>query len=66
MPQNIVVGKDAEEVAEFVAKYAGTKAKSPPSPIPNQDTAPPDAGVTGKSAPATAARSGRRPRSTSS
>ena len=32
MPQNIVVGKDAEEVAEFVAKYAGTKAKSPPAP----------------------------------
>ena len=30
MPQNIVVGKDAEAVAAFVAKYAGTKAKSPP------------------------------------
>ncbi len=49
MPQNIAVGKEAEDIAEFVAKYAGTKAKSPPSPIPNQDTAPPDAGVTGKS-----------------
>ena len=32
MPQNIVVGKDAEDVAAFVAKYAGTKAKSPPAP----------------------------------
>jgi cytochrome c551 len=34
MPQNIVVGKDAEAVAAFVAKYAGTKAKSPPGPQP--------------------------------
>jgi mono/diheme cytochrome c family protein len=32
MPQNIVVGKDADAVAAFVAKYAGTKAKSPPAP----------------------------------
>ena len=32
MPQNIVVGKDAEAVADFVAKYAGSKAKSPPGP----------------------------------
>ena len=32
MPQNVVVGKDAEDVAAFVAKYAGTKAKSPPAP----------------------------------
>src|SRR5438093_12944065 len=32
MPQNVVVGKDAEAVAEFVAKYAGTKAKRPPGP----------------------------------
>jgi mono/diheme cytochrome c family protein len=30
MPQNVVVGKDAEAVAAFVAKYAGTKAKRPP------------------------------------
>src|ERR671930_1538640 len=34
MPQNIVVGKDADAVAAFVAKYAGTKAKSPPGPKP--------------------------------
>jgi mono/diheme cytochrome c family protein len=26
MPQNIVVGEDAMEVAEFVAEYAGSKA----------------------------------------
>jgi mono/diheme cytochrome c family protein len=32
MPQNIVVGDDADAVAAFVAKYAGTKAKSPPAP----------------------------------
>jgi mono/diheme cytochrome c family protein len=32
MPQNIVVGKDRDAVAEFVAKYAGKKAKAPPSP----------------------------------
>jgi mono/diheme cytochrome c family protein len=32
MPQNVVVGDDAEAVAAFVAKYAGTEAKAPPSP----------------------------------
>jgi mono/diheme cytochrome c family protein len=32
MPQNVVVGKDAEAVAEFLAKYAGSDAKSPPAP----------------------------------
>jgi mono/diheme cytochrome c family protein len=49
MPQNVVVGKDAADVAAFVAKYAGTKAKSPPSPNPNNEVAPPNAGVTGQS-----------------
>jgi mono/diheme cytochrome c family protein len=39
MPQNVVVGKDAEDVAAFVAKYAGTKAKSPPAPNPTKPTA---------------------------
>ena len=34
MPQNIVVGKDAEAVAEFVAKYAGKSATSPPGLTP--------------------------------
>jgi mono/diheme cytochrome c family protein len=32
MPQNVVVGKDAEAVAEFLEKYAGSEAKSPPAP----------------------------------
>jgi mono/diheme cytochrome c family protein len=32
MPQNVVVGKDAEAVASFVSKYAGTEASSPPAP----------------------------------
>jgi mono/diheme cytochrome c family protein len=38
MPQNIVVGKEAEEVAKFVAKYAGLEAQS--SPRPGQKTGP--------------------------
>jgi mono/diheme cytochrome c family protein len=29
MPQNIVVGEQAREVAEFVARYAGEKAEGP-------------------------------------
>jgi mono/diheme cytochrome c family protein len=32
MPQNIVTGKDAQAIAEFLAKYSGRQAKSPPSP----------------------------------
>jgi mono/diheme cytochrome c family protein len=32
MPQNIVVGKEAEEVARFVAKYAGEQAEESPRP----------------------------------
>jgi mono/diheme cytochrome c family protein len=38
MPSNIVVGKEAEEVAEFVAKYAGSDAKE--TPRPGVDTGP--------------------------
>jgi mono/diheme cytochrome c family protein len=34
MPQNIVVGDDAEAVAEFVAQYAGKSAKGPPGLTP--------------------------------
>jgi mono/diheme cytochrome c family protein len=34
MPQNVVVGKDAQAVAEFVARYAGSKSTGPPSPTP--------------------------------
>ena len=32
MPQNILVGHDAEQVANFVAKYAGTQAQTSPQP----------------------------------
>ncbi len=39
MPQNIVVGDEAKEVAAFVAKYAGQQAES--SPRPGQKTTAP-------------------------
>lgn len=32
MPQNIVVGEEAEALARFVAEYSGTEAGEPPSP----------------------------------
>jgi len=32
MPQNIVVGKEAEQVARFVAKYSGNEARRSPNP----------------------------------
>jgi cytochrome c551 len=32
MPQNIVVGADADKVAAFVAKYAGQDVVNPPRP----------------------------------
>jgi mono/diheme cytochrome c family protein len=32
MPQNIVVGQEAEEVARFIAKYAGQDAQQSPRP----------------------------------
>ena len=32
MPQNIVVGEDAEKVAEFVANFSGDDVEKPPSP----------------------------------
>ena len=32
MPQNIVVGEDAEKVADFIAKYSGDERKTPPTP----------------------------------
>jgi mono/diheme cytochrome c family protein len=38
MPQNIVVGEEAEQVAEFVAKYAGQAAQT--SPRPGQSSSP--------------------------
>jgi mono/diheme cytochrome c family protein len=35
MPQNIVVGEEAEAVARFVAKYSGTEAEEAPRPGEN-------------------------------
>jgi mono/diheme cytochrome c family protein len=32
MPQNIVVGDEAESVAEFVAEYSGSDVEEPPRP----------------------------------
>ena len=32
MPQNIVVGKEADAVARFLEKYSGKEADTPPSP----------------------------------
>lgn len=37
MPENIVVGKDADDVAAFLAKYSGLQRKSSPSPTQNQN-----------------------------
>lgn len=33
MPQNIVVGEDAEKVAEFLANFSGDDVVKPPSPV---------------------------------
>ncbi|HEX7278855.1 MAG TPA: c-type cytochrome [Solirubrobacterales bacterium] len=38
MPQNIVVGEEAEEVARFVAKYAGSEAEDAPRPGDSGET----------------------------
>jgi mono/diheme cytochrome c family protein len=40
MPQNIVVGEEAEAVAEFVAEYAGKDATAPPGLKDGGDGAP--------------------------
>lgn len=37
MPQNIVVGPEAEAVARFVAKYAGQEAETAPRPTPEAE-----------------------------
>ncbi len=39
MPQNVVVGKQAVQVAEFVAKFSGRKAPSQPGVTPCQKQA---------------------------
>ena len=40
MPENILLGPDAQAVAQFLAKYAGRSAQSPPSPTPAGATGP--------------------------
>ncbi len=37
MPENIVAGKDADNVAQFLAKYSGTQAKKSPQPDQQQN-----------------------------
>ena len=34
MPENIVVGEDAEAVADYLSKYAGREAEKPATPSP--------------------------------
>jgi mono/diheme cytochrome c family protein len=41
MPQNIVVGADAQKVAAFVAKYAGEDVTAQPAPASTTTTAAP-------------------------
>jgi mono/diheme cytochrome c family protein len=36
MPQNVAVGADASDIAKFLAKYSGRKAKRPITPKPPQ------------------------------
>ena len=40
MPQNIVVGEEAEAVARFVAKYAGDEAEESPRPSAESEAEP--------------------------
>jgi mono/diheme cytochrome c family protein len=40
MPQNIVVGADADKVAAFVAKYSGQDVVNPPAPQATTTAAP--------------------------
>jgi mono/diheme cytochrome c family protein len=37
MPENIVVGKDADDVAQFLAKYSGLQRKVSPQPSQQQN-----------------------------
>jgi cytochrome c553 len=42
MPQNVAVGQEAQDIAEFVAAYAGTKRKVPKTPkVPASSESPP-------------------------
>ncbi len=55
MPQNIVVGSDADLVAAFVAKYAGQDVKAPIGPAPATTTQPPAPQAPAAPAPTTPA-----------
>jgi mono/diheme cytochrome c family protein len=48
MPQNIVVGDDADAVAAFVAEYAGGEVDRPPSPQSVDEAASDEAAATGQ------------------
>ena len=47
MPQNIVLGDEATAVAEFVAKYSGSKVSNPPTPGGSGGKAQPAGGSSG-------------------
>jgi mono/diheme cytochrome c family protein len=34
MPENVVVGRQAQQIAEFLSKYSGREAHTPPAPTP--------------------------------
>ncbi len=51
MPQNIVVGPEAEAVARFVAKYAGKNAETTPRPGETAAEGEEHAGAAGGSTP---------------
>jgi hypothetical protein len=58
MPQNVVVGEEAQEVARFLAAYAGTKAPYVPSvEIPPEEPAS-GSGGTGGTGPTSGAAAG--------
>jgi mono/diheme cytochrome c family protein len=46
MPQNIVVGEEADAVAAFVAEYAGNEVDRPPSPQSLDEAASDEAAAT--------------------
>jgi cytochrome c551 len=54
MPQNIVVGEEAQQVARFLAAYAGTKAQN----VPSVEIPPEEATEAGGASPAGGAGSG--------
>lgn len=58
MPQNIVVGKEVQEVAQFLAKYSGLKAQKLPV-IPNTSLTPTTTSTS--SAPTTTPSSAKKP-----